>query len=323
MKKYFTAVILAVFWILSITPVLRVFADEDGQVGLKVTPVSERVQLNSGETIDKEITVVNQNDADTKIRVYAAPYSVEGVDYSPNFSNDTVRNQIVRWIEFDSEEGKVVDDDGVTKYEFPAPSQTEVKVSYSINVPDDAPDGGQYAVIFIESVNDENSSQGTSGISAVYRIGVIILANINGVTRDGAEIISTSFPFFYTSGDRRIIYGEATVKNTGNTDFPFTQTLKVSTIFGRELFNDSRSLEVFPETERTNRIEFADTPMIGIFKASYSVIILDQVQEKEQIVIVVPTFVLIILLVLLTIVIVWLIIFLRKRKMARAKTANQ
>jgi len=274
--------------------------------------------MNSGDAMEKEVRVTNQSGADTKVRVYATPYSVQGNDYSPNFSNETSRTQIARWINFDEgETGKTITDNDTPKVEYPIAQGEEITVKYTIDVPKDSPNGGQYAVIFIESAG-ESGNVTSSGINAVYRVGIIIMANINGVTRDGAEIRSTKIPIFYINNEKEV-RGDAIVANTGNTDIPFVQEFKISTLFGREVFTETKSFDVFPDTERANKLVWEDAPSIGIFKASYKVIGLDQVEERNTIIIIMPVFAIIILLLLLTTTIVWLIIVLRKRSIKKAK----
>jgi len=324
MRNRILSVIFASILLLTGAAALPAFAadegdnDASGSVGIKVSPVSERLLMNSGDKVEKTVRVTNQSGVDTKVRVYATPYSVQGNDYSPNFSNETSRTQLARWISFDEGEiGKTITDNDVTKVEFPIEQGQEITVNYTINVPKDSPNGGQYAVIFIESAG-ESGNVTSSGINAVYRVGIIIMSNINGVTRDGAEIRSTKIPMFYINNEKEV-RGDALVANTGNTDIPFVQEFKISTLFGREVFTETKSFDVFPDTERANKLVWEGAPSIGIFKASYKVIGLDQVEERSTFIIIMPAFAIIILLLLLTTTIVWLIIVLRKHSAKKAR----
>ena len=320
MKRLISSFLLALSALAIVAaPVALATDGEAPQINFRVSPVGERIRLDAGEQIEKVLNITNQSDVDSRIRLYAAPYTVEGQNYDSNFSTETPRTQIHRWIEFDQTDVTVVEEEGQpTKYEYPVAAQKTFTANYTITVPEDVADGGQYAIIFVESVSDAESSSDTTSIKTNYRIGVPILANIGGATRDGAEIIDLKLPVFFIGSNNRLITGSTVVRNTGNTDFPMVQTLEVKTIFGREVYKDSRSADVFPDTERAEKLAWEETPFIGIFWATYTVNALEQTSTSSHIVIVLPIFIVILIILLLTISIIWLILILGKRR-ERAK----
>lgn len=68
---------------------------------LQISPTLKRLALEPGETQSGEIAVQNIGKAPFSFKVYAAPYTVVGDHYEPNFSNETNYTQITRWIKFE------------------------------------------------------------------------------------------------------------------------------------------------------------------------------------------------------------------------------
>jgi hypothetical protein len=312
---------------LSIVPALPALADdapaEDQapKISFRVTPVGERLSLDPGQVVDKKLSVTNQSQADSQVGLYAAPYTVQGRDYAANYSQDTPRTQISRWISFAAADDmtKQEEADQPTKFVYPIKAGETREFTYHITVPSDVANGGQYAIIFVESINTAQPSTTSSSVLTNYRIGIPILANVGGETRDGAEISDVKLPVFYIGGKTSLVTGSAVAKNTGNTDFPVNQQLEVKTLFGRTVFTDNTSNDVFPDSERDVNLEWKDTPLVGFFWATYTVTALDQTVTSTHLVIVMPIIAIIIMLLLLTATIIWLIITLRKRSELLAK----
>lgn len=270
---------------------------------LQISPTMKRLALEPGEKQAGEMTVQNAGEIEFSFKVYAAPYTVVGDNYEPNFSTDTNYTQISRWISFEGE-----------KYTL-APGKEQI-IKYAVNVPKDVPAGGQYATIFAETINDDNSS---GGIKTVSRVGMIIYANIAGETRTGAEIIKFDLPKFYSAFNVPDVTAIARVKNTGNTDFEATYHFKVEPLIGDIVYDDEQVQVVLPDTERQAELKWADTPLLGIFKVSFSVVAGDASQEISTTVLVLPPWLIIIVLLLLTLLIVWIIIKLKRREQLRSK----
>lgn len=284
--------------------------DEKPAVWLQISPVSSRVTLEAGQSLEYSFSVSNIGSEEFTYSVYAAPYTIKSENYDVNFSEETNRTQISRWIEFKDKDGNW----GSTA-KFTIPSDGKQTVEYRVVVPEDIPEGGQYAAIFAETEPAAGGGS-SSGLKTVSRAGLIVYGRTNGETRDAAEISDFEFQTFLTSGK---VFTGARVTNTGNTDFEAKYSMKIKSLFGKTIYEKDNSYNVLPDTTRKIRMEWDDTPAFGIFRATARVSASGEVHEENKIVMIIPMFIIIIVIILLTILIVWTIILIKKRNEQKAK----
>lgn len=281
-------------------------ASASSGVNLKISPVSNYFTVKAGDVQNYTLTITNDGDEEFSYKLYAAPYVVTDDEYSVNFSeeNATHYNQISRWITFKNEQGSY--ENTVVYKVAPGESQT---VLYRVSVPDDIPEGGQYCVIFAESINETEIE--SSGITAITRVAMTLVGHGAGLTNQSAEIIdfNVSHPF-----SREGITASSKVKNNGNTDFEASYAFTVKTIFDKTVYTDSSSYTILPETERKFGLSWADAPVFGLFKVTFAVSASDAIREETHLVFIVPIFVIVIMLLLLTAAVIWIIILVRKRE---------
>ncbi|MFV0485189.1 MAG: hypothetical protein ACK5MU_03125 [Candidatus Saccharimonadales bacterium] len=160
--------LVSAFTIVSSAVSAKEDTEESKSPVLQISPTMRRLDLKPGEKQAGEMTVHNAGEVEFSFKVYAAPYTVVGDDYEPNFSNETNYTQISRWIKFEGEEYTI------------APGKDQI-IKYTVAVPQDVPAGGQYATIFAETINEDASK--TSGLQAVSRVGMIVYASIEGAIR--------------------------------------------------------------------------------------------------------------------------------------------
>lgn len=315
--SFLAAAVLSLGSLFTFAPVVGA-EDEEGSsqatpaVWLQISPVSNKVTLVAGEQNDYSFTVSNIGSENFGYHVYAAPYSVTDEEYNVNFSNETNRTQISRWIKFYDSEGNLTD-----KASFKIDSGAKQTVNYRIEVPDDIPNGGQYATIFAESDETEGELTG-SGIKTVSRVGLIVYGHTDGDTEDVAAITDFDIPTFMTSGK---ISATSRVENNGNTDFEAIYDFEVSSIFGKQLFTKSNAYNILPDTARRVTTEWNETPMMGFYKVHYKVTALsgETTKEATKIVVIMPIWMIIISIILLTLIIIWVIILIRKRKERKSR----
>ncbi|MBQ3306443.1 hypothetical protein IJH02_03370 [Candidatus Saccharibacteria bacterium] len=288
------------------------FTNTTPAVWLQISPVSNKVTLIAGENNDYSFTVSNIGSETFGFHVYAAPYSISDEDYNVNFSNETNRTQISRWIKFYDDEGKLVD-----KASFKIESGAKKVVNYRIEVPKDVPDGGQYATIFAESDETEGDLTG-SGIKTVSRVGLIVYGRTEGNTEEVANITDFKIPTFMTSGK---ISATSKVENGGNTDFEAVYNFEISSIFGKQLFAKTNAYNILPDTTRRVDMEWDETPMMGFYKVHYRVSALngETAREDTKIVVIMPVWMIIISIILLTFIVLWVIILIRKRSERKSR----
>jgi hypothetical protein len=304
MKKYLISLLVTVGLVCLSVPVA--FAEDNKPaVWLQLSPVSQKISMNPGDERDYELIVENIGSEDLHFRVYVAPYNVSGENYDLNFTEETPRTQITRWITFEEEE-----------YDLAVGKKQTVK--YHVSVPEDVPDGGQYATIFAESSGETGQEEGTdsSGIKTVSRIGMIIYASIGGDTREGMSITDFSLPAFYFAGK---ITAATTIKNAGNTDFEAKYYFTVKSFFGDTLYDMVESHQILPDTERKIEMIWEDTPALGIFNVSYRAEIPSDSRETNHLVLVIPPFIVITVLLIIVLVTVWIIIKVKRARELKAR----
>lgn len=275
---------------------------------VKISPVANAINIKAGQSQNYQFTLENMSQKDYRFKLYTAPYNVINEDYDADFVSETNYNQITRWVTFEDDSGSFVKD---PVYRIKAGEKRSI--IYRVSVPNDIPSGGQYCVIFAESIDDENfSSSGTSaGIGSVSRVSLILLGHGDGETRDTAEITDFSLTGMFTAKD---IDAMAKVKNSGNTDFLAVYELSVKSIFGTPIYSSSDNFIVLPETQRKFSTSWAEAPLFGIFNVTFTVDAIDQTRTESHIILILPAFVVVIALLLLTSIIIWTIILIRKRK---------
>lgn len=303
-------IIAAVCLGLGLFNVQSVSADEaKPAVWLQISPVANRVSLKAGESLEYIFNIDNIGGEGFRYKVYATPYSVTDNSYELDFSKETSRTQISRWITFKQADGTFAN-----QASFSIEPGKKQEIVYRITVPKDVPTGGQYATIFAES--EPRGGNNNTGIRAIPRVGLVIFGRTEGQTKDSAEIIDYSVPTFLTNGK---FVSSSTVKNSGNTDFEVSSSLVVEKFFGGKVYEHTTTSAVLPDTSRTVKESWEETPAFGIFRVTSSFSALDQIRKESKLILIIPTFLIIITLILLTIIITWLIILIRKRRLQKTR----
>lgn len=297
-----------------VAPVASVYAegeDTSNSAQLQVAPVSSRVKLIPGSNNEYSVVVSNVGEKEFRFSTIVSPYTVIDENYNLSFTDETLRTQLTHWIKFINPDGSLTD-----KYVASIAPGEETAVNYRVSVPDSVPNGGQYAVILVQTETDE-SVEG-AGVQAVSRVGVVIYGRTDGETVEKAELISYDIPSFMTEGK---IHATSVVKNNGNVDFESKYSFSVKSIIGKELFSvaDKTNL-ILPDTQRKEEFTWEETPTIGIFQVSYKVEANGEVLKEDTVfVMILPVYLIVIMILLLTIIIIWIIMLIRKRKERKSR----
>lgn len=315
MKKFFKNVlavvavgILAMF--LETLPLAQVFADEILS-SMTVSPPTQRMILMPGETYNGSLKISNSNDNKNDLKYSASIGSFSQVkdgkskdDYgSVDHISRSNYNQIMDWIELDKETGTV------------APNSTDV-LSYKINVPKDAPAGGQYAMIIIrdETVNSDEDS-GNVAIQNVMQFGSIIYAEVTGETREAGAILENNVPIISFGSPLMV---SSMVRNDGNVHTDAEYTLQIYPLFSdKEVYSNEEepmTSLILPESERYNALTWDEAPMVGIFKVRQTVKIFGDTSVVEKIVIICPLWLLFVIVIATMLIIFWLVSKSKKRQ---------
>jgi hypothetical protein len=288
--------------------------DSENTRGIELSPASLRLNLDPGEAYSGTFTITNRGSNEHTFSVYASPFqiSTEDHDNTPIFegAENAPRAQIARWISFEQD-----------SYVLGVGEATEV--SFTIDVPSDAPGGGQYAVIFAEIEVDS----GNATVQSVGRVGVTLFATIDGDIYGQGELISHAISPLVFGGN---VSANVVVKNLGNTDFVVRQSLTVHSAFGGRQVVDpqARAFEILPGVTRLINMEWESTPALGLFNVRQVVDISygggradENLGNWERTVLVIPLFLFII--VMITLVILVMMIVLKTMQIVSRRRASR
>ena len=281
-------------------------------LGISMSPPNQKIILTAGEKYTGTFTISNgaANAVDYNYKVEVQPFYVDE-NYHIYYEKTEGLNQIVDWITTDKTSG-------LLKADKPE------KINFTIDVPNDAPAGGQYAAIVVTSVTDEKDGkvEGDTGTMLNENIGMahIIYAEIAGTTKRSGEVIDTNVPSFIFDGN---ISAESTIKNTGNVHGTATYKFQVFPLFSsEEVYTteekpDTRT--ILPNRTFTNKATWEQTPMIGIFNVKYTVEFEGVTTEVTKLVIKCPLWLFFIVIFVIIAIITWIVVRIRSRK--KAETA--
>ena len=284
-----------------------VFADSNT---MTVSPPYQKMILTPGETYHNSLMVSNASGStrDLKYTVEIGSFSQhaneESVDDYGSMDHISISsyNQIMDWIKIDKDKGTV------------APG-AKAEISYTIEVPENAPAGGQYATILvIDETASGSPSEGNVLIDQKFQFASIIYAQVAGETNELGEIMDNSMPSFLLNGP---LTAESMVKNNGNVHTDAEYILQVWPLFsGEEICTNEENPEtslILPDTERYHA-QTCDLPSIGIFNAKQTVSIFGETSIVERTVIVCPLWLLFVILFAIIALVIWIFMRVRKRK---------
>lgn len=276
--------------------------------GITVSPMNERIILNPGETYEGSFDISNANVNTETFRYEAVPRAFYVDDnYDIYYDKNADLNQIVDWITIEDPTG-ILD------------VNTVKKIRYTIDVPKDAPAGGQYAAIMVQSVRMEESENAESAVNLTQTIGIahIIYAEIAGTSIHSGEIESVELPSFLLDGD---ITGSALIKNTGNVHGVGKYTLQVFPVFSNEEIytNEENPVEltILPGRSRYNDTRWENTPPVGIFNVIYTVEFEGVTQQVSKMVIKCPIWLLFIIIFVVMAIIIFIVMKVKGGKKAK------
>lgn len=279
------------------TPAL---AEERPEYRIQVSPSQLDLELRPGETVEKEFEVQNTGSKDLDFEVLVSPYGVSGENYASDFTTETKYNDLAKWVTL-SEKGGTVEPNG------------SKKITATIEVPDDVPAGGQYAVILARMAGEGGGNDGTA-VSTVKQVGIIMYANVDGETRKDASVAENKVDSFLFQPP---ISATSVVENKGNVHVEATYTLQVFSIFGGdEIYTNEENPEkrtILPETRRFNTMSWDGAPQLGLFKVKQTVKVLDDVSEVQKVVFICPIWFMFIVILIIFCVVFWIISRVRGR----------
>ena len=276
---------------------------------MTMSPPRQKMILIPGEVYEGSVEVANSSSAerDLEYSVHVGSFGLredENGDTDYNYTDiDTVTsyNQMMNWISFAKETGKV------------APGDIDT-VSYSIDVPKDAPAGGQYASIVVRNDTKKDNDGGNVAIENVVEFAVGLFAEVTGETRNEGLILENDIPSFLLNNP---LIASSTVKNDGNVHTDAEYTLQVWPLFSDEEVctneEEPETSMIMPETERYHA-QTCNLPSMGIFKAKQTVKIFGETSITERTIIACPLWLLFLVLFAIIALVSWIVFKTRGRK---------
>ncbi len=297
MKKHYFGKLLSVFmtaFALAFITNTPVAAADTPDYRMQVSPsFAEIEEMQPGKSYDGVFKVQNTGGKDLDYAITITPYSVKDDKYALDSDTETAYTQMKDWITLSQDSGKL------------SPNDAE-EIKYTIRVPQDAPAGGQYALINIRLVQENDSNSGAT-ITANKQIGFRLLGEIEGNTRRTGKVTEQNIPSILFNPP---ISATSVVENTGNTHITASYVLRVFPLFSNEevYTNEDSPYEVtvLPETSRYNSISWDDAPHLGIFRVEQTVTIADDTQTIKKTVFLCPIWLIFIILLIIFCVIFWI-----------------
>lgn len=243
-------------------------ADEADTTQITMSPTSTRLELTPGSSQTGKFTVVNSGKKAYTFKVYAAPYSIADSAYSqPDFTHPSDRTRISSWISFE-------------KDSYLLGAGETLTVPFTVNAPNDVPNGGQYGVIFAETEGEIDTRSGNAVVSK-KRVGMVLYAQLPGTTRSSGNV--EAFTTSWLQMAQPPVFRH-TVENNGNTHFDATVKYVVEDLNGKEVAKNEITSVVLPETSREIELTWNNAPPIGLYNVSRTVSFLETTQTTKQLV---------------------------------------
>ena len=305
-KKFCAVLSIALTTILCSS--IQVSAVEIPDYRLQVSPVRLELELEPGKTTTGTFKVQNTGLKPYNFKLGVSPYSVTDEKYNADYTNKTDYTDIVDWITFSQDTGSV------------EPNE-QVEITVTVKVPNDVPAGGQYALIYAEMVEDNNTNE--SSVTVQKRAGILVYSEVEGETREEGQILENKIPSILFNPP---VIATSLVENTGNVHAKATYVLQVYPLFSdEEVYTNEENptkLYILPETQRFNSISWDSAPQLGIFRVKQTVTIFDETSVKEKIVFLCPIWFLFLVLLIIFFVIFWLVSRARSRHQAAKHTVK-
>ncbi len=291
-KKSWLAAV-AMMFVAATVAAPAVMAEEEQMYGFSMSPMDQQIVLMPGDSYESSLRVTNPgtHTTDLDYEVNVEPF-YRNDDATAIFENVGGRGEMANWITITSHQTGHL-----------APNETD-EVTFRIDVPEDAPAGGQYASVIVSS---SSSSSEDAMIKETRRIGHLIYAEISGETVRSGEIMNLNVPTFLLSGN---IAGSVAIKNTGNTHGVATYKLQVFPLFSdEEVYTNEEDPEqhlILPDQTYYAETAWEKTPEIGIYNVVYTVEFAGKTAQASKLVIKCPIWLLFIVLFVVAGIAIWL-----------------
>ena len=271
---------LVVLGALLVTPNLTVRAADDEselKTHIQLSPTKDRQELKPGQQFEGSFNIYNRGTEPFDFKVYVRPLTINE-NCTENYEIPSDYTKMTEWVNLER-----------NNYYNLKPEEVQ-NVKFTIDVPKNAPAGGQYVVIFAETGKIDSS--GNMAINVNERVGYKFYADLGGQNREAGQVVSVKQGAWFWEPP---INGYSEVRNSGNVDFAETYTYTITGLTGKKVYEHAQTEDVLPETCRRIRQEWKQTPAFGVFWVENKINFLNKEQFKEKkLVIVIPIYIVVI-----------------------------
>ena len=244
-----------------------------------VTPMNQMVDLDPGETYTFSITILNPANSTENLdyKISAAPYSVTSETYDADVATMTDHTRMADWITIPEPTGTLT------------PNETR-GIELTIQVPEDAPGGGQYAAIIV-GVDNENKTHDNIGVTNVLEVASIVYAKVSGDIYHKGEVLENNVPGFSAIAPLTV---SSLINNFGNMHETAEITITATNFFTGEVYV-SRDLDngvynelIMPDTTKYISKEIGDLPLVGVVTVKQDIYYNYAISTVEKNVIICP-----------------------------------
>ncbi len=284
----------------------------ESRIAIAMSPMNQRILLIPGQTYQGGFIIGNSAHAQEDLHYTSsiAPFflrQMEDGQYNYNEADNTTKtdmNLIVDWTTIDNPTGVV-------------PPNGNKTISFTINVPEDAPAGGQYMEIQVRE--DRSNYTSPTGVNEIVQMAHVIYAEVAGESRREGVVLENNIPSFLLNNN---LEATSRIRNNGNVHTDAEAVLQVWPLFSDEEIctneEEASSIFVMPGTERYHT-ETCQLPMVGIFRAKQTVKIFGEISVVEKMVIVCPIWLLFIIIFAIFALIFYFVAKSKNRKKAAPK----
>ncbi len=240
-----------------------------------MSPASTTIDTKSGQTVTRQVTIINDGTNTYDFKVYAVPYSVSDKIYEPNFDKQTDNGDAYTWVKF-------------AKTRYTLNPGEKVVIPYTVEVPADAAPGGHYGVLFAETIPAEGDTQ---SIVRQKRVGSILYATVDGQYIRSGKTVMVAVDAIQLGGH---LTARVSVNNTGNVHFVATEYIQVKNIFGKIVYETTLDRVVMPKTSRDSVVEWKDSPALGLYRVKVESKVLDKITDDSKWVLLIPVWMLVV-----------------------------
>ena len=205
---YKTYIFIAILTILMVFPICTSAVP----VGITVSPLKYKLEVDPGEVITDTITVINPNDFELRVQAEFQDFRV-------------TKNNAIQWLTDNIENPYTMREwIDISREVIILEPKEQRKVPFTITVPADARPGGHYAAIFFTAVTGPGGTVG-----AIPQVGSLVIMNVAGDVVKTGQFLDFSSPFFVIRGPVNFIL---TFLNTGTTHYEIQADISINKVIG-------------------------------------------------------------------------------------------